>query len=418
MPLAQAQNTPAAPLDFSQLARPNLAPARLQLKNLDKGWRRMTVDGGDDSLSSIYGGFRGTLFQDALTDAGIGVYFTKGQSVVLGSETFLVAYRAETKMTAQDLQDMFQSLNGHGDDGPMQGPRKFPADTTLLLSLLNLRTVGSLKDVRPFYAAREIMGPSDVIEASDRNLGRLGRFLTQISERNRYGLQRLPLRDAATLRQTFNRYFHPRQGIFVHPQTGEAYRTNAALATAPMRLIANSSRVVAIYEARPGTDGKYGTVFLDGHTERVPVAKWAAVRAVLPQKPGPQEIQRLSDANLRQLRSALLRYTRQRGGTLPPMQNASALRRALTRSIGGYNATYYAHPTTAQAYRPNSLLSGKNLRQIGNQTRLVALYEATPGGDGKRSAIFLDGHIERIAASDWKRASTVEVSLKAAARSR
>jgi hypothetical protein len=410
-----AQTAPGAvgtrePLNFSQLSAPNIAPARLQLKNLHKGWQRITVeDAEDDSYLSMYRGLRGAMFEQAFEEAGIGIYFTKGQSVSMGGETFLVAYHIENNLSAQDIQNMFRNMGGHGNDGPPPGPRKYLPNTTLLLSLLNLRTIGSLNNVRPFDPKMDVMTQSDIIEASDETLRGLGRLLLQM---NRYGQTNLPLRDAASMRETFDRYFHPRPAIFTHPQTKEPYRTNAALAKVPFNTVPNRSRVVAIYEARPGTDGKYGTVFLDGHVERVPVAQWKAVRAVMPQKPTGAEVHRLSANNLRQLRNQVDDYTRVRGGKLPSMQSMSALRNDLRRTIGTRNRTVFVHPTTGQEYRPNALLSGKNLRQIANSSRLVALYEAQPGSDGKRGAVFLDGRVERIPAARWDRVRTVTVRMK------
>ncbi len=412
-----AQNATGArePLNFSQLSMQSVAPARLQLKNLNTGWQRMTVQSGEnDPYAALYGGMRGAMFQDVLEQAGVGVYFTRGQSVSLGGETFLVAYRIDNNMSAQDVQNLFRGVGGHGNDGPAPGPRKFSPDTTLLLSLLNLRTIGSLENVRPFDAKREIMGPADVIEASNENLQSLGGLLVKI-QNPQYGGQALPLRSSAALRQTFNSYFHPRPALFVHPRTGEAYRTNAAAAKLPGRLTANAARVVAIYEARPGTDGKFGTVFLDGHFERVPQSRWSAVRAVTPQRPSVLEMRRLSDTNLRQLRFQLVRYARQRGGLLPRMQDISVVRREFANYLGFGDAQTFINPATGQNYRPNSLLSGKNLRLIANMPRLVAFYETTLASDGKRSAIFLDGHIERIPVSKWNSVRLVAVQMKPSA---
>ena len=406
--LAQNALGNGTPLGFSQLSTAKIAPARLQLKNLNAGWQRMTVESDEnDPLAAIYGGFRGPAFADALTEAGIGVYFTRGQTATLGSETFLVAYRVETNMTAQDIQNLFRNIGGHGNNAGAMAPRKFPPDTTLLLSLLNLRTIGSLKDVRPFNAKSEIMGPSDVIELSNENLQELGRLLTQLSQTNRYGQQTPPLRDPATLRRTLDRYFHPRLTIFVHPQTKEPYRTNALLARDSVRLASNRSRLVAIYEAKPGTDGKYGTVFLDGHVERIPASRWKAVRSVVPQKPVDSEIRRLSNVNLKQLHSQLVRFARSNGGRLPSMRDAGTTRREFNRRLGNYNAAYFNHPITREAYRPNAELSGKTLKQIANPSRVVAFYEPTPASNNTRGAVFLDGRIERIPTANWSRARAV-----------
>lgn len=416
-PAAHSQDSapPAGPdgnSRFEQLTSGKSSPPTIKLKGLTKEWRRITVNTQDTGMERYYGGFQGPLLQELLADMGVGVYYTRGQSVTLGNETYLIAYRIKRNITQQEMQDMMQNLyGGHGAQPARTGPKKFPPDTTLMLSLLNLRTTGSLNDLRPFDPQREIMGPRDVIEASNENLKQIGRYLPKMSQFERYGVRGLPMRDVKTARNAFRNYFHAPLSIFVHPQTGQPYRPNTALAGRRLSLIANRARLVAFSEPRSGTDGKRGVVFLNGRVERVPESKWTTVSRVKPQELEPKEIDALSLNNLKQLGAGLLRYPRRRGGVLPPMNDIAAVRRALN-SIGQWNAPFLLHPKTREPYRPNPALSGKKLAKIANRARLAACYEARPGADGRRGVVFLDGHVERVPQSQWNRVKDIKVQMK------
>jgi prepilin-type processing-associated H-X9-DG protein len=402
--------------EFQDLTSGKISPPTIQLKDLDKEWRRIVVNEQQDRNNDPYGyGMRNPMYQEILADLGIGVYYTKSQTVTLGGETYLIAYRIQNNLTRQDIQDIMQQIyGGHGaGEEPMRtGQRKFPADTPLKLSLLNLRTTGNLIDVRAFDPKSEIMGPRDVIEASNENLRRIGRFVTRLSQIERYGVRGLPMNDVNTARNAFRNYFHAPMSIFVHPQSRDPYRPNTALAGKRLPLISNRAKLVAFYEPRPGSDGKRGVVFLDGHVERVPEARWTTVKSTKPQGVTARQIDALSLRNLQQLGRQLTMYARRRGGSLPPMHDARTVRQALASYYGYGNDSLYTHPTTKAPYRPNAGLSGRKMNEIANAAKVVAFYEADLGSDGKRGVVFLDGHVERVPQSKWKQVKEVAAQMK------
>ena len=105
-------------------------PLSLRFRDLDAAWRRVTVGGQTPG---------------ARPAPGVGeadVYYTRGEIVAVGAETYLVAYRQDPASRAR----------------PAVGaaPPRRTLDTLLILSLLNLRASGSLLDIRPVNVQREV----------------------------------------------------------------------------------------------------------------------------------------------------------------------------------------------------------------------------------------------------------------------
>lgn len=255
-------------IDFNQVISARAYPPTLKLQNLNSQWRRFTLsDTGETNM-----GRRMAMQMRVMERLGVGVYYTRGETVTMATQTYLVAYRIDNELNQQDLQGAVQELFG-GQNQALTGPIKFMPDTKLALSLLNLRTTGSINDVTKFDPAVEIMNAGDITAASTDNLRRLGQVLQQVSRR-----QPLPLRDVRTMQRAFqNRMHNNSLRLFVHPQTKEPYQVNTRLADKRSTQLSNPARIVAIYEAKPGTDNKRGVVFLDGHVERVPESNWAKV---------------------------------------------------------------------------------------------------------------------------------------------
>jgi hypothetical protein len=125
---ALAVDTPTTPL-LAQANAVNLAnifniPNNVFLRDLNTEWRCMGITSvGDFGLSSlafgILGGFSGTS------------YYTKGQNILVGSENYLVVY----------------SLINTTD--------KITTDTSLALSLLSLKNIGTFSNIRNFDLTKE-----------------------------------------------------------------------------------------------------------------------------------------------------------------------------------------------------------------------------------------------------------------------
>jgi hypothetical protein len=103
----------------------NTVPTSIELKKLTPEWRAMSTNGQFEfgnfqAFISVFGG--GSF---ATT------YYTKGQTVSIGSETYIVAY---------SLLSLVE---------------KVAPETLLNLSLLNLKTIGTMSNIRSFDAIVE-----------------------------------------------------------------------------------------------------------------------------------------------------------------------------------------------------------------------------------------------------------------------
>jgi cell division septation protein DedD len=112
------------PADLELFGSQNI-PTTVRLRDLNSSWRAMGTNGplelGNFQMivnSSAGGSFAAT-------------YYTKGETVTIGSETYIVAYSLFT------LVD------------------KVTPDLPLSLSLLNVKTIGSLSNIRPFDSFKE-----------------------------------------------------------------------------------------------------------------------------------------------------------------------------------------------------------------------------------------------------------------------
>jgi hypothetical protein len=121
----------AAEPSFASILSGNSIPSIIKLKDLTPEWRAMSTNGQVEignfqALVSLFGG--GSFANN---------YYTKGQTVSVGSETYIVAY----------------SL--------LSLPEKISPELALNLSLLNLKTIGSMSNIRNF----ETVAETKVLEA-------------------------------------------------------------------------------------------------------------------------------------------------------------------------------------------------------------------------------------------------------------
>ncbi len=100
-------------------------PTSVRLRELNSSWRAMGTNG-----SLELGNFQ-MLVNSSAGGSFAATYYTKGETVTIGSETYIVAYSLFT------LVD------------------KVTPDLPLSLSLLNVKTVGSLSNIRPFDVFKE-----------------------------------------------------------------------------------------------------------------------------------------------------------------------------------------------------------------------------------------------------------------------
>lgn len=255
-----ARAAPIAGASFAQLMSGKSIPLKLKLKDLTRDYRRIALGGQSDPWSMQM------QMMAARIGVELGVYYTKGQTVTLGGETYLVAYRPQVTLPAE-------IWNFHGQDALAETTRPGP-DTTLALSLLNLRTSGSLNDVRPFDPKLDMGTPQEGNAASVRQLERLGRgLLTYVRGRGRGSLPQMGATiTPATRRAVYPFIQDPR--LWNHPTTEEPYRPNPNLSGKNPANVKNPAQTVFFYEAKPAGDGTRAVLFLDGHVVRVIPAQW------------------------------------------------------------------------------------------------------------------------------------------------
>lgn len=261
---------------FEELISGKNIPLSLKLKDLNNDWRRVSVGAPAPSaggVSAVYSAMFGGML-------GGGTYYTKGQTMIVGGETYLVAYRAQIKPPdTANLQALMRS-------GQMPEPEKPNAQTSLALSLLNLRTTGSLNDIRPFSLEFEMTGNEAALatedekrilqsnEASLANLRKLGTAVMTY-ERERKVLPLLT--DARTAQEELVLYLSSKD-VFVQPESKKPYQPNPSLSGKKLADVASPEKTVVIFEAAPSADGTRGALFLDGHAERVPETNWKRVK--------------------------------------------------------------------------------------------------------------------------------------------
>lgn len=248
--------------DFTSAVSGTTRPLTLKIKDLDDTWRQVSISkvGGADLLSLFTAGTRGA-------PPALDQYYTHGETTTVGGETYLVAYRYALKLS--DL------TRAYADTPPPITP-----ETTLTLSLINVRQIASLDGIQPYVpvsAAQVQAQTSENAEAqSVSNLKQIGLGLVQYNQD--YDEKYPPMQSAAITQKAIYPYIKS-DAIFLNPATHEPYRVNTSLSGHSLAEIDNPSSTVAYYEASAGSDGLRAVLFTDGHVKRLPDAEWRRLLA-------------------------------------------------------------------------------------------------------------------------------------------
>jgi hypothetical protein len=116
----------AAEPTLSEILSGKTIPNTVKLKELTTEWRTLATNGQFELGSSIQ-----SLFTSFTGMSLYGSYYTKGQTISLAGESYIVAYSLQEK------------------------PEKITGETPLGLSLLNMKTIGSLTNIHSFNLATE-----------------------------------------------------------------------------------------------------------------------------------------------------------------------------------------------------------------------------------------------------------------------
>jgi hypothetical protein len=151
--------------DLAQLLSGKAFPLAMKLKDLNGDWRRVTLRGngsitGNMSVN-VSGNSESAVSQNNLTGSlgGGQTYVTQGRTASANEQTYLIAYHLP--LAGLDLSILLQAIAAKT---PPEAAALTP-ESTLGLSLLNVRAIGSLEDVSPFDLKRELSQSENAIKA-------------------------------------------------------------------------------------------------------------------------------------------------------------------------------------------------------------------------------------------------------------
>jgi len=143
-------------VDSSDLFNGKGPAAVIRLKTLDANWRRVNIGGPAElkggGIGQLAGGIFGAMFGGGAPPMSSPPppQYTQGATTTFGGETFLVVYRPNLKVL--DMAALMQL----GPGGKPPPPDKLTEETSLSLTLINVRSITSLSDFRPFNLKQEI----------------------------------------------------------------------------------------------------------------------------------------------------------------------------------------------------------------------------------------------------------------------
>jgi prepilin-type processing-associated H-X9-DG protein len=257
--------------DLKDLLSGKQVPLALKLKDLDGSWRRVRVTAASDAgaLFAMYGALMG--------GAGAGVYYTKGDVVLLAGLTYVIAYQHQIKPV--DTMSLFRG-------GTPPEPEPLTPETPLTLALIQLHTAGTLGDIRPFNLDQEIAeraGLQKAVEGANgsavnanslSNLKQIGLGLAMCADEHN---GKLPdMSDPQTMKKALAKYISDEK-VFVHPKTGKPYQPNPSMSGKEWQGT-NTVDAALVYEPDPAQDGTRAVLFGDGHVERANETRWQELK--------------------------------------------------------------------------------------------------------------------------------------------
>jgi len=249
----------------------SVVPLSIKARDLDASWRSFTVSEGND-LKSVMLGAYGLSGSNAL--------YSRGDEISVTGETYLVAYRQKTP--PMDLTRM----NTASTAEKLMRDMMLKPDSTLQLSLLNVRMTSAFNQIQTFDASVfNVNSPMNTVfgearnnalnASSNSNLKQL--MLGVIQYAQDYDEVFPSMQSMYVLKKSIYPYVKT-EAIFKQPSNGKFYIPNAALSKKSVASIMNSSELAAIYEADFGSDGKRAVGFADGHVKRVTPAEWTKIK--------------------------------------------------------------------------------------------------------------------------------------------
>jgi hypothetical protein len=257
-------------------------PHTIKLKELTSDWRRASI-GGEMMLGM--GGMMQSMMQafgSMFGGGGSDVIYTRGTTIRLGTDQFLIGYRLPS--SGIDFASLM-AMGGAGGAGerPPPEPKPITPETELTLVLINMRAVASIGEIRTF-SMEEAMKPArpgllDVfdkakekaqVSTAESNMKQLAVAMMMYVQD--YDEVLPPMQDSAKLRELLLPYVRNKD-IFISPATGQPFRANPHLSKRRVASL-DPTGVVTLYSSAPEPDGTRLVARLDGVVRRVGAAEW------------------------------------------------------------------------------------------------------------------------------------------------
>lgn len=279
---------PAAPLareaTMADVLSGKLLPQTISLKDLNPSFWRVAFSMVNPSANSTLALITGMPGQ------GGDVIYTRGDVVSVGGEQFLVSYKLNARLPG------IMELTQPARRGKPLTP-KVTAESTLGLTLHNMRQVSSFGEMRPFNLEKDIRelsaGPvgfapppgeeghdpenqpkNPAQEASAENLGKVWLAVQQYSQD--YG-KLPPLTNANTARKYLAPYL-ANTNLLKQPGTEALFTPNDKLSNLREAQIEKAEEVVLFYDAQAAKDGSRHVLFARGQVRLVSAAEFEKLR--------------------------------------------------------------------------------------------------------------------------------------------
>ena len=256
--------------EIKEVLKGKVAPLTLQLKDLNGDWWRLNASSqsAENALMSFYASLAGGA-------AGGGGNYTKGETLKLGGETFLITYQVEAKpVNFRDIARLSEPPK----------PEKLTPESKLTLALLNMRLTSSLSGIKPFNLEQEIKSSENAgveveeQEATAQSLSCLKNLaLAVLMCVDDYDGVIPDIKTPETAKEQLKPYVGDEK-ILTNPVTKMPYQFNAILAGKKIAHISDPASMAVIYEDSPAPDGTRGVAFLDGHAKRINESDWPAIK--------------------------------------------------------------------------------------------------------------------------------------------
>ncbi len=253
---------------FADLIAGKAAPLTIKAKTLTPGWVRLRTGSqpGVDDISRAF---------TAMIGGGqLGAYYTKGETLTLEGEKFLIAYS----------QPVPVNPGGNGGGGPDQ--IKFDPltpETDLVLSLLKIKALGSLLDIQPVDLTKEIANVAALTDkqaqaASMNNLRQVVSATFMFAQDHG--------ETTPTAKEWEATIANMPEATCKQPRFNTPYLYNTAIAGRTLGALVDPDTTVCAYEANTWPDGKRAAGFVDGHVQMMPEAD---LLALLKKNPAPKK---------------------------------------------------------------------------------------------------------------------------------